>query len=396
MLLQICVVLVSYNMAHKVVCSDTEAKCRTRWFNSNKVSTEGDSEMLSNLLKKFPGQICANPVGIEAQTITGIKAKQTGNTYHISTQGFKCLNTEQQKKPCEDYKVLFICTGTFCSGCLTPWFDDDDETGMGDYEVLSYLLMKYPKETCTHPLAIEAQTLSGVPAEQTGNIFQVHDATFGFACVKSEQKGTRCGDFKVRFTCPEESCSVSTDCKTGWLNSDSPVEDGDIETLMRLQMTFPGKVCTAPISIDVQTVAGVPAHLTGDIFQIYDNIYGFACINTQQEDQTCEDYKVKLTCPADFCQECRTKWFDRDDPNNKGDYETLAELHQEYPGEICSDPIGIEAVTILGIPAYQTENVFQVYDATNGFACVNAAQPNKTCADFKVRFTCPYLFCTAM
>lgn len=56
-----------------------------------------------------------------------------------------------------------------------------------------------------------------------------------------------------------------------------------------------------------------------------------------------------------------SKWFDRDNPSGNGDYELLADLLSMYPGEICPNPIGIEAQTISGQPASQTGNIFQVW-----------------------------------
>uniref|UniRef100_A0A673HNW3 WxxW domain-containing protein n=1 Tax=Sinocyclocheilus rhinocerous TaxID=307959 RepID=A0A673HNW3_9TELE len=82
-------------------------------------------------------------------------------------------------------------------------------------------------------------------------------------------------------------------------------------------------------------------------------------------------------------------WFDRDDPNGNGDYELLADLLNTYPGEICPNPIAIEAQTVSSQPASQTANIFQVYNPTSGFACVKANQVRRKCADYKVRFTCP-------
>ncbi|KAK6472435.1 hypothetical protein HHUSO_G28171 [Huso huso] len=339
----------------------TENICRTRWFNDGSVTSEGDFEMLPDLQKKNPGQICSDPVDIETRTVSGIKAGNTGNTFRIynQSQGFACLNSEQWRKPCEDYKVVFSCNGTFCSGCQTGWFDYDDPTGMGDYEVLSQLLTKYPKEICSQPLAIEAQTLSGTPALSTGNTFQVYDATYGFACVNAEQKGgSRCEDYRVRFTCPREFCSA--ECRTGWFSSDEPSGTGDIESLMQLQQKYPGQICRTPLSVEAQTISGISALNTENIFQAYDTTYGFACINSAQKNRICEDYQVRFTCPAEFCSDCRTRWFNRDSPSGKGDYETLLQLQEEYPGEICSDLWRIEAVTLSGIPASQTGNIFQV------------------------------------
>ncbi|XP_076861150.1 cartilage intermediate layer protein 1-like isoform X2 [Brachyhypopomus gauderio] len=87
--------------------------------------------------------------------------------------------------------------------CYTQWFDCDDPSGTGDWETVENLEMKYPGKICKNPLAIEAQTLSGVPAQQTGQLFIHQDLLVGFICLNSQQKKDRlCRDYKVRFRCP--------------------------------------------------------------------------------------------------------------------------------------------------------------------------------------------------
>lgn len=49
---------------------------------------------------------------------------------------------------------------------------------------------------------------------------------------------------------------------------DNPTSRGDYETLLQLQMLYPSKVCSKPVAIEAMTVSGVPAHKTGDVFQM--------------------------------------------------------------------------------------------------------------------------------
>ncbi|XP_048097017.1 uncharacterized protein si:dkey-205h13.2 [Alosa alosa] len=217
--------------------------------------------------------------------------------------------------------------------------------------------------------------------------FLVYDATYGFACVNADQGSGTCKDYRVRFTCPSDFCSVSEECRTRWLSS-------DVESLPKLLQMFPGQVCRNPISLEAQTLYGISAKHTGDIFLSYDVTFGFVCINSEQRKGTCDDYQVMLTCPSDFCQGCRTRWFDLDDPTGRGDYETFRQLQIAFPEAVCSQPVAIEAMTTSGVPALQTGDTFQVYDATHGFACVNAEQGGRRCQDYKVRFTCPLDFCS--
>ncbi|XP_058231868.1 cartilage intermediate layer protein 2-like [Hemibagrus wyckioides] len=85
---------------------------------------------------------------------------------------------------------------------------------------------------------------------------------------------------------------------------------------------------------------------------------------------------------------CFTQWFNRDNPGGSGDYEILDRLRVEYPGKICSKPLSIEARTLSGVLASQTEQVFAYYNTVHGFACVNNQQVNGRCMNYKVRFRC--------
>ncbi|KAJ8369770.1 hypothetical protein SKAU_G00097980 [Synaphobranchus kaupii] len=369
--------------------------CRTTWFDDGDVTAQGDSELLLDLRRAHRTAICPDPLSIEAQTVSGIKSCHTKNTFHRYnvSEGFVCLNSEQRMRACEDYKVMFTCSGQFCSECRTRWFDFDDPTGNGDYEVLSELLTMYPRHICPQPIAIEAQTLSGEPASNTGDSFLIYDATYGFACVNADQISRKCKDYRVRFTCPMEFCSVPTECRTRWLSSDDPAGEGDVESIPQLLQKFPGQVCRNPISIAAQTAYGIAAEHTGNTYLSYDVIFGFVCINSDQRYGKCKNYQVMLTCPSDFCQGCRTRWFDMDNPTGRGDYETVVQLQRMHRGEICSQPIGIEATTVSGTPALQTGDTFLVYDATHGLACINTQQHGGLCQDYRVRFTCPLQFC---
>lgn len=57
-------------------------------------------------------------------------------------------------------------------------------------------------------------------------------------------------------------------CRTRWFNLDNPTRRGDYETVLRLQMLYPSQVCSQPVAIEAMTASGVPAHKTGDVFQL--------------------------------------------------------------------------------------------------------------------------------
>uniref|UniRef100_A0A8D0BPV2 WxxW domain-containing protein n=1 Tax=Salvator merianae TaxID=96440 RepID=A0A8D0BPV2_SALMN len=242
--------------------------------------------------------------------------------------------------------VALLVLPTEGSRCTTYWFDRDDPSGKGDYEILSELRKEYPGEICAQPIGIEAETLEGQPASTTGQIFKLSSPSEGFACVNQDQKGGFCQDYKVRFICPPDFCSA---CKTQWFDRDDPSGHGDFETLAELRREYPDQICPRPIQIEARTLSGVLASETGQNISKFDTTVGFVCVHAHQKPlQFCHDYKVQFTCPESFCSTCKTQWFDRDDPSGHGDYETLAELRKEYPNQICQNPIRIEARTLSG------------------------------------------------
>ncbi|KAK7128955.1 hypothetical protein R3I94_017249 [Phoxinus phoxinus] len=181
--------------------------------------------------------------------------------------------------------------------CISKWFDRDDPSGNGDYELLADLLNMYPGEICPNPIGIEAETISGQPASQTGNVFEVYNPTTGFSCVNANQGGGFCADYTVRFTCPEEWCSK---CRTPWFDRDNPGGVGDFETLSLTLIAYPLQACAQPIAIEVTTVSGTPV-LPGSNFQVYNPLQGFECVNAPQSGWNCQDYKVRYTCLPRFC-----------------------------------------------------------------------------------------------
>ena len=91
----------------------------------------------------------------------------------------------------------------YCSETWTRFFDLDDPTIKGDYELINSIRNSYPEEVCASPLAVDARaigTYSHYPiAGQTATL-NVED---GFMCVNSEQHYGNCLDYEIRFCCPE-------------------------------------------------------------------------------------------------------------------------------------------------------------------------------------------------
>jgi len=83
-----------------------------------------------------------------------------------------------------------------------------------------------------------------------------------------------------------------------------------------------------------------------------------------------------------------TQFFDRDNPSGNGDYEITSYLRREYPGRLCSNPIGIDARVISTDAPYYTSGQSVVISPQDGLQCINARNSGR-CLDYKVRFCCP-------
>uniref|UniRef100_A0A3Q1H2G7 WxxW domain-containing protein n=1 Tax=Anabas testudineus TaxID=64144 RepID=A0A3Q1H2G7_ANATE len=84
--------------------------CWTKWLDQDKPSGIGDLELLSNLRKENPGEICESPLYIDAVTSdTNNPVTSTGQSIFVPTKGFVCRNRDQRGQWCHNYKVRFGC-----------------------------------------------------------------------------------------------------------------------------------------------------------------------------------------------------------------------------------------------------------------------------------------------
>uniref|UniRef100_A0A672IKR7 WxxW domain-containing protein n=1 Tax=Salarias fasciatus TaxID=181472 RepID=A0A672IKR7_SALFA len=181
------------------------------------------------------------------------------------------------------------------------------------------------------------------------------------------------------------------ECWTPWLDRDDPDKKGDWELHSQFLEEKRCFVCPNPTDIDVTTVKGNSVASTGEVIFQKDS-KGFICRNEDQPDGRCCDYRVRFACHAPFCDRvCNwTRFFSRDNAFAKGDYELLSDLRVDFPGEICDDPVAIEAVTVDTLtPAIHTGDNIHIYCPSKGFVCRAEDQPSHRCHNYKVRFGCP-------
>ncbi|XP_023816898.1 cartilage intermediate layer protein 2-like [Oryzias latipes] len=104
-------------------------------------------------------------------------------TAYGKTSGFVCRNEDKKEGMCKDYRVRFPLCLLFCqlSLCWTEWFDRDNPSGSGDWELLSDLRKENPGKICETP--------------------QYYNPTQGFVCRNEDQTFKKCWDYEVRFGC---------------------------------------------------------------------------------------------------------------------------------------------------------------------------------------------------
>ncbi|XP_050405893.1 mucin-5B [Patella vulgata] len=363
----------------------------TQWFDRDNPSGQADYEALSNLQVENPGKICAVPSAVEAQLLNGDPHTSGGDVVTVgATIGLLCFNKLQPDGKCNDYKVRFCCEPEepVCpDNAWTDWFDRDDPSGGYDYEALADLQKENPGKICPSPSAIDAQLTNGTPYTDGGDILTI-SPTVGLICKNSDQPDKKCNDYKVRFCCFGES-TCPKEHWTPWFDRDNPGGYYDWEGLAAIQQDNPGKVCSNPTAVDAQLTSGAP-YTDGNDDVVIGPTHGLTCKNDDQDDKRCNDYKVRFCCSEETpsCpNNAWTQWFDRDNPSGKYDYEALFVLQQENPGKICSSPSAVHAQLTTGAP-YTDGGDNVILSAQGGLICENAAQDDKECEDYKVRFCC--------
>ncbi|KAK6180690.1 hypothetical protein SNE40_008695 [Patella caerulea] len=182
----------------------------------------------------------------------------------------------------------------------TPFHDCDDPSRGGDYETLANYRKARPNDNvCARPATLEYETISNKACINTGEVITA-SPTYGFACVNSLQPDQYCNDYKVRFCCLDAQVTCPDGYEwTNFYDRDNPSGTGDWELLRNLRDENPNRICERPIAIDVRRRSnGRDFRTCGENVTVSPS-YGFLCLNRDQDDYYCQDYKVRFCCPCD-------------------------------------------------------------------------------------------------
>jgi hypothetical protein len=165
------------------------------WLDRDDPSGNGDGEHLSLLVSEYGA--CAQPIGIECQTVSGVDVSASGEVVRCQANlGLECLNANQSDGWCEDYQVRLACPQ---QGAWTAWLNGDLPDGKGDGEQLSRHVAS--GAACPRPLAAECRRKNDQKDWKLVGQNMFCTAAEGAFC-ENEKNGGWCEDYEIRFFCP--------------------------------------------------------------------------------------------------------------------------------------------------------------------------------------------------
>jgi len=415
------------------------------WLNDDDATGAGDYETLA----KFSGkEACAAPIAAQAQATDDGSVEYT----HIDTTiGFYCLNDEQSTGQCADFEVRYCCPKMQVGTCnvkgyeWTPYYNGDDATGTGDWEMLHNL---EPNQACLNPMGAKVRDTQ---AGYYGTSDEVTHLTLeGFYCLNEEQpSGMPCADFEISFCCPTDETMTCETAEQEWCadnewcleTRDGPVckcgdddfsvdpdsddytkyEDGECLANTNPYPAINGNytieygsctqyghawsswfsVDTADAEGDFEILSSFDAHTicpnpTGLRAQAVDTglgawpvhadlDIGFWCVNSEQDGGQCEDFSIQVCCPVFATGDCPTGHNWTEWYNNDDNLESGDwEMRTD---DMCAKPAALQVRTLDGSPL---NNVIHM-DNDVGFWCINEENMPEACADYQVSFCCPEL-----
>jgi hypothetical protein len=192
--------------------------------------------------------------------------------------------------------------------------------------------------------------------------------------VPAQQQDGACDDYAVRFACPDPTTVGA------WMDRDDPSGSGDGEHLGLLVQEY--GTCAEPVGIECQTTSGVDMSASGEVVRCQANL-GLECLNDSQSDYSCEDYRVRFSCPRGGAW---TPWLNRDGTGGNGDGEHLSIFVAE--NKVCPRPLAAECRRTFDGLDWKIAGQKMICNPTQGSICLNADNVGG-CQDYQVRFFCP-------
>lgn len=67
-------------------CVNPGAGCWSTWFDLDNKFRSGEDETFGNVISRYPGKICRDPVGVEGRTLSGLTPSEAGDVISGSAE----------------------------------------------------------------------------------------------------------------------------------------------------------------------------------------------------------------------------------------------------------------------------------------------------------------------
>ncbi|XP_023932465.1 cartilage intermediate layer protein 2 isoform X2 [Lingula anatina] len=188
----------------------------------------------------------------------------------------------------------------------SAWFDRDNPSGSGDWETLADQNKIRAVCPLSSPIAAECRVRgsSAIFTMTSGSAPNVlaHrcSPSVGLVCKNSDQRGSMCSDYEIRYLCPSPLSVWSR-----WFDRDDASGTGDWENLSE-QLKL-GAVCpfgAKPLGAECRErgTNNVFTEFSGnppDKLRMRCTSAGLICRNSDQPGgRMCRDYEIRYSCPA--------------------------------------------------------------------------------------------------
>jgi hypothetical protein len=179
-----------------------------------------------------------------------------------------------------------------------------------------------------------------------------------------------------------------------WINRDNPFlegSEGDSETFLEAKEEFNTLLsyCGNPGSLYAHVVDSdyilLPQPFS-DTLSVFNPLDGVICLQSEQSDGQCNDFRVRYQCTDSLGNSSTTNWYNTDSPGGTGDYERRSDH-----ANVCNgmEVTGIEASSTIssgwtGAIAGPVDRLAQFN--RYGLVCNNSDQIDGQCENYVVKF----------
>ena len=87
---------------------------------------------------------------------------------------------------------------------------------------------------------------------------------------------------------------------TKWFDLDTEKDQGDYETLLKIQKQCPESICEEPIGVEGRIVGTSDAYSSANYFSQSIELNAKVGLICENEEQNCYNYEVRFCCPKGY------------------------------------------------------------------------------------------------